>query len=208
MVFLGQNDPIEEFYESGDPAVLEGLKNGYALRLERIAEIRDLTPEEQSTLDELHVRDELERKLIEEAYTQHGIEFQFFGGGIEGRFADEFGMDARLIASNFGWDEQIRAAGRGVDNVIVWGGGAHFVDDLVGDRGDMVLDESLGYPTFSLANPGALLRDAGDYNLAPSEGGRWVPNTDPAAVETSAPTPDVSPDNVEPDVAPAQHLKP
>ncbi len=208
MIILNQNDPLQEFYESGDPEVLQGLKNGYALRLERIAETRDLTPEEQSQLDELHARDELERQLIEEAYTQYGIKFEFFGGGIEGRFADEFGMDARLLASNYGWDEQIRAAGEGVDNVIVWGGGAHFVDDLVGDRGDMVLDESLGYPTFSLANPGALLRDAGDYNLAPSESGRWVPNTDPMAAEAEASAPEVSPEPLDTDVAPATPLRP
>lgn len=199
MVILNQNDPLEDFYETGDPSYLDVLKNGYALQLERIAEVRDLTPEEQSRLDEMHLRDDVERQLIEDAYTQYGIKFEFYGSGIEGVFADEFGMDARLLTTNYGWDEQIRTAGEGVDNVIVLGGGAHFVDNIAGDRGDMVLDESLGYPTFSLANPDALLRGQGDYNLSPTESGRWVDNNDPLAVQPEQQTPDI---NQTPSVAP------
>ena len=199
MVIVNQNDPLEDFYETGDPSYLDVLKNGYALQLERIAEVRDLTPEEQSRLDEMHLRDEVERQLIADAYTQYGIKFEFYGSGIEGTFADGFGMDARLLTTNYGWDEQIRAAGEDVDNIIVLGGGAHFVDNIFGDRGDMVLDESLGYPTFSLANPGAHLRDKGDYNLSPTESGRWVDNNDPLAVQPEPQTPDISQD---PSIAP------
>lgn len=205
MVLLNQNDPLEDFYETGDPSYLEALKNGYALQLERIAEVRDLTPEEQGRLDEMHLRDDLERQLIEDAYTQYGIKFEFYGSGSEGTLADEFGMDARLLTTNYGWDEQIRAAGEDVDNVIVLGGGAHFVDDIFGDRGDMVLDESLGYPTFSVANPDAHLRDTGDYNLSPTESGRWVPNGDPLAIQPEPQAPSVSQDPSLAPMTPGQH---
>ena len=184
-ILFNQNDPLEDYYEKCNPDILKTLKNGYTLRLERLSETRDLTPKEQESLDELQARDELFKDLIVEAYTQYGIKFEYYGGGIEGKFSDEFGtderQDARLIASNYGWEDQIRTAKEGVDNVIIWAGGAHFIDDVAWNSGDMVLDEAMGYPTFSLSNPGGILWGAGDYNLSLGEGGHWVSSIDPVA---------------------------
>lgn len=84
------------------------------------------------------------------------------------------------------------------------GGGAHFAEGVAGlDMGQVGLDESLGYPTFSLANPGGILRDQGDYNLAPTENGRWVPTGDPLAVEPEAAPQPTDPANA-PTVSPHQ----
>ncbi len=205
------HDPIRKFYETGDASHLEKFKNSLTVDLLEKQEKGPLNEQEQAQLAELQERDALFIKVIKEGYTEHGIKFQYFGGGLEGDFADEFGHEARMVTTNSGWDEKINAAGAGYDNVIVFAGGGHFVENIITNNGTtlnlgrMGLDESLGYPTFSLANPGGLLRGLGDYNLAPTQdSGRWVPTGDPLASETQPVTQDRSSDVSVTPVAPNQ----
>lgn len=167
-------------------------------------EVTRLSPEEETRLAELQDRQELFKNMIVEGYEEHGIQFQFFGGRQEGDFSDEFGMAARIVTTNIGWDQKFENASEGYDNVIIFGGGAHFVEGVVPgfNVGQTGLDESLGYPTFSLSNPDGLLRGQGDYNLAPTEDGRWVPTGDPLAVENEPAVSEPSVTPSAPNVAP------
>lgn len=187
-----QQNPLEKFYETGDASHLQALKSSYTAHLENIAERRALSPAEQAQLGQLRERDAETIQTIEEAYTQHGIKFEFLGGGQEGRVSENFGLEARGVTSNFGWDRQIRDAAREVDNVIVFGGGGHFTEGLPGhNTGRMVLDESLGFPTFSAGDTQGLFK--GDYHVDPGPGDRWTsaPN---AATPGPSPAPAAQPE--------------
>lgn len=180
LVLLNQQNPLEKFYETGDASHLQALKSSYTAHLENIAETRALSPAEQTLLTQLRERDAETVRTIEEAYTQYGIKFEFLGGGQEGRVSDDFGLEARGVTSNFSWDRQIREAAKEVDNVIVFGGGGHFTEGLPGhNSGRMVLDESLGYPTFSAGDTQGLFR--GDYHVDPGPGDRWTSTPETAA---------------------------
>jgi len=229
-------DPLEIFYETGDPSALDQYASFRLVELSERNEITQLldrqesglseedqarlsllqkryptsnpedtrlSPDEETKLTELEDRQALFKKMIVEGYNEHGIQFQFFGGKQEENFDKEFGFEARMVTTNIGWDQKFENASEGYDNVVIFGGGAHFVEGLGGvDHGKMGLDENRGYPKFSLANPGGLLRGQGDYNLAPTESGRWVQTSDPLAVEMNAPTPTVAPDT--PTITPQQ----
>lgn len=200
LIVFGQKDPIEQYYEDGNAEHLRGLKSSFTDQLERIAQTRDLTPAEQAQLTELQQRDALFAQTIEEAYTQYGIRFEFYGGGLENRIADNFGLETRAVTTNYDWDNQFRQAAQGVDNLIILGGGAHFVDNTPGiNSGRMVLDESLGYPTFAAGNTEGLFH--GDYNVTPSAtvDGRWTSSTEPPAPATTHdPRPDLKAEPVAP----------
>lgn len=187
LIVLNQQNPLQKFYETGDASHLQSLKSSFTAHLENIAERRALTPAEQVQLGQLRERDAETIRTIEEAYTQYGIKFEFLGGAQEGQVSDNFGLEARGVTSNFGWDRQIRDAAREVDNVIVFGGGGHFTEGLPGhNTGPMVLDESLGFPTFSAGDTQGLFK--GDYHVDPGPGERWTstPETPAPAAAPSA----------------------
>lgn len=188
LVVLNQNNPLEQYYATGDASHLQGLKSSYTAHLENIAERRALTPAEQIQLGQLRERDAATISLIEEAYTQHGIKCEFLGGPQEGKVMENYGLEARGVSTDFGWDQQIRAARKEVDHVIVFGGGNHFAEDLSGrvSSGRKLLDESLGYPTFSAGDTQG--RFKGNYHVDPGSGDRWVSTPETPAAPKPSPT--------------------
>lgn len=187
LIVLNQGNPLQKFYETGDASHLQALKSSYTAHLENIAETRALTPAEQAQLGQLRERDAETIRTVEEAYTQYGIKFEFLGGPQEGQVSDNFGLEARGVTSNFGWDRQIREAAKEVDNVIIFGGGGHFTEGLPGhNTGRMVLDESLGYPTFSAGDTQGLFK--GNYHVDPGPGERWTSTPQTAAPPSPSPS--------------------
>lgn len=188
LVMLNQNNPLEQYYATGDASHLQGLKSSYTAHLENIAERRALTPAEQIQLGQLRERDAATISLIEEAYTQHGIKCEFLGGPQEGKVMENYGLEARGVSTDFGWDQQIRDARKEVDNVIVFGGGNHFAEDLTGrvSSGRKLLDESLGYPTFSAGDTQG--RFKGNYHVDPGSGDRWISTPETPTAPKPSPT--------------------
>lgn len=145
VVLLGQKSMLEKYYESGDPKKLAGMRSGYN------------TPE----------RDALLRETVIKAYEEHGIKFGFFGGHLEQEIMNNFGLDARLITTNFNWDQQLGKTLASGEGIVIFGGGLHFLDQK---SGSMPLDEFLGMPTVSVAEPDA--RFKGDYDIS-KQGKEW-----------------------------------
>lgn len=172
LLLLNQKNNLELYYETGDAAHLDGLRDAETVRLEQLQKNGTLDAAGQADLAERLDRETAFKDLITTAYEDHGIKAQFYGGGLENAVSDNFGYGMRAVTTNFNWHGQIEKAAQGTDQVIILGGGGHFFEnESVLRSGEMGLDESFGFPTFAIGDTEGLFK--GEYNISPGAGGSW-----------------------------------